>query len=74
MERSSSHKLTLPDLHKRHGSFGPGHVSEWKAGSSETRVLTEQLLGVQRNYESISTMMQIKQEELRKVCCEYGES
>lgn len=67
MEKSGSHTSSLPLIQKRHGLPGPGQLTGWHK-SSDNHALAEQLSAVQRNYEAISAMMQVKQEELRKVC------
>lgn len=64
MEKPGSQKLSLPVL-KRHGSTGPGHLTGQHTASHSHDA--ERLLAVQRNYEAISAMMQVKQDELRKV-------
>ena len=65
MEKFASQKSILPLL-KRHGSTGTGRLAGWSENTG-SRQVTEQLSAVQRNYEAISAMMQIKQDELRKV-------
>jgi hypothetical protein len=53
------------------GSAGPGQLTRWLSNSSDKnhadKFLAEQLKSVQRNYEAISLMMQVKQGELLEV-------
>jgi hypothetical protein len=73
MEKNGSQNGNMLPIIKRYSAAtaGPVQLTSWVDTSSDKlnaeALLAEQLKSVQRNYEAMSLMMRVKQEELREV-------